>query len=182
MMKELLRRLLVLQLKGNGITQKQYSQMSANEKKLLAKKGARHFLLPKYRKKLKVVLTGGVFDILHVGHLATLRAARKLGDILVVVVASDEWVAKIKGKKPINSAKVRAKRVGLLKEVDVALMGGKKREDMIRRVHPNIIAFGYDQKAFVKHDGFKIARLKAKVAGMKTSLIAKRTGAQNQAP
>ena len=163
-------------MKGNGISGKQHSQMQPNEQKLLQKCNSRYFLLPQYRKKLKVVLTGGVFDILHIGHLATLRAAKKLGDVLVVVVATDRWVEKIKGKPPMNVAKVRAKRVGMLKFVDAALIGGKKREGMIARVKPDIIAFGYDQKPFVKHDGYRIVQLKAKVAGMKTSVIARKAG------
>ena len=56
---------------------------------------------------LKIVLAGGVFDIIHPGHINTLNAAKKLGDVLVVVVATDKTAIKMKKRKPLHSAQLR---------------------------------------------------------------------------
>ena len=53
------------------------------------------------RNSLRVVLAGGVFDIIHPGHIYTLKDAKALGDILVVVVATDNTAVKMKKRKPI---------------------------------------------------------------------------------
>ena len=53
---------------------------------------------------LKIVLAGGVFDIIHPGHINTLNAAKKLGDVLVVVVATDKTAVKMKKRKPLHNA------------------------------------------------------------------------------
>ena len=50
------------------------------------------------RSSLRVVLAGGVFDIIHPGHIHTLNAAKELGDVLVVVVATDNTAVKMKKK------------------------------------------------------------------------------------
>ena len=55
----------------------------------------------------KIVLAGGVFDIIHPGHINTLNAAKKLGDILVLVVATDKTAIKMKKIKPLHNAKLR---------------------------------------------------------------------------
>ena len=112
-------------------------------------------LSPEGRRMLRIVLTGGVFDIIHIGHLTTLREAKEFGDILVVVVARDEVVEKVKGKKPINREGNRVKLVGSLKPVDLAVLGDPR--DIFRIVEviePDIIALGYDQK----HDEEELSR------------------------
>ena len=50
----------------------------------------------------KIVLAGGVFDIIHPGHINTLNAAKKLGDFLVVVIATDKTAVKMKKRKPLH--------------------------------------------------------------------------------
>ena len=55
------------------------------------------------RDSLRVVLAGGVFDIIHPGHISTLNAAKALGDVLVVVVATDNTAVKMKKRNPIHS-------------------------------------------------------------------------------
>ena len=55
------------------------------------------------RDSIHIVLAGGVFDIIHPGHISTLNAAKALGDVLVVVVATDNTAVKMKKRRPIHS-------------------------------------------------------------------------------
>lgn len=97
---------------------------------------------------LKIVLTGGVFDIIHLGHLKTLNEAKKYGDILIVVVASDQTVKLNKGRPPINSQENRIKLLSHIDLVDIVVAGDPNPEKLIEIVikyHPDIIVLGYDQ-------------------------------------
>ena len=75
------------------------------------------------RDSLRVVLAGGVFDIIHPGHISTLNAAKTLGDVLVVVVATDNTAVKMKKRKPIHSQEQRQELVNSLTVVDLCLIG-----------------------------------------------------------
>ena len=133
------------------------------------------------RSRLRVVMTGGVFDILHVGHLATLEAARALGDVLVVVVARDETVLRLKGRKPLNGEEDRLRLVSALKMVDIALLGDPEDPyKTVELIRPDIIALGYDQKhdegeitRSLRKRGLlaRVVRLDVKVPGVKSSRI-----------
>ena len=94
----------------------------------------------------KIVLAGGVFDIIHPGHINTLNAAKKLGDVLVVVVATDKTAVKMKKRKPLHSAQLRQELVSSLNMVDLCIIGNDqdifKTVDLVK---PQIIALGYDQ-------------------------------------
>ena len=59
------------------------------------------------RDSLRIVLAGGVFDIIHPGHISTLNAAKALGDVLVVVVATDNTAVKMKKRSPLHSQEQR---------------------------------------------------------------------------
>ena len=91
------------------------------------------------------VMATGVFDLLHPGHLHFLESAKKLGDELVVVVATDAMVRRRK-HEPVTPQEMRRRMVGALKIVDRAIVG---REDdiykTVEEVRPDIIALGYDQ-------------------------------------
>ena len=94
----------------------------------------------------KIVLAGGVFDIIHPGHINTLNAAKKLGDVLVVVVATDKTAIKMKKREPLHSAQLRQELVSSLTMVDLCIIGDE--EDIFKTVDlvkPQIIALGYDQ-------------------------------------
>ncbi len=66
---------------------------------LIGKTNAEQYKLnPLGRETMKVVLVGGVFDILHPGHIFTLKAARMLGDVLIVIIATQSTATKIKKK------------------------------------------------------------------------------------
>ncbi|MDC0241915.1 FAD synthase [Candidatus Nitrosopelagicus sp.] len=94
----------------------------------------------------KIVLAGGVFDIIHPGHINTLNAAKKLGDFLVVVIATDKTAVKMKKRKPLHSAQLRQELVSSLNMVDLCIIGND--EDIFKTVDlvkPQVIALGYDQ-------------------------------------
>jgi len=99
------------------------------------------------RETIKVVLVGGVFDILHPGHIFTLKAAKLLGDVLVVIIATETTATKIKKNRIIfHNEKLRREMVSSLNFVDLALIGKKGTLfDTVEHVKPDIIALGYDQ-------------------------------------
>jgi FAD synthetase len=106
------------------------------------------------RNLIKVVLAGGVYDVLHVGHLAALTEAKTLGDVLVVVVATDVTVETLKGRKPVVPEEDRRTLVEGLKPVDIAILGyedvGFGFEQVLQEVKPDIVAFGFDQENLEK--------------------------------
>ena len=102
-------------------------------------------------KRIRVMATG-VFDLLHLGHLHYLEEAKKLGDELIVVVATDATVRKEK-HEPITPENMRMEMVASLKPVDRAVLGYEAdRNRIVEEIKPDIIAVGYDQK----HDLEKI--------------------------
>lgn len=96
----------------------------------------------------------GTFDGLHKGHLDFFRQARKLAEkpFLVVSIARDKNVFKIKGKYPQKKEKARMALVKKSKLVNqVVLSGVKDHIPHIVKEKPDIIALGYDQSAYVKN-------------------------------
>jgi cytidyltransferase-like protein len=114
----------------------------------------RYSLTEKGRSQIKVVLAGGVYDVLHLGHLAALNEAKSLGDLLVAVVATDITVEVLKGRKPLFPEKDRQALIEGLKPVDKAILGyedvGFGFEQVLTEVMPDIVAFGYDQEKLEK--------------------------------
>lgn len=91
------------------------------------------------------VMATGTFDILHLGHIYFLKEAKKQGDRLAVVVATDKTVRKLK-HEPVNPQEIRLKLIKELKIVNEAYMGHE--EDMykiVQEIKPDVIALGYDQ-------------------------------------
>jgi glycerol-3-phosphate cytidylyltransferase/FAD synthetase len=125
------------------------------------------------RSSLRVVLAGGVFDIIHPGHIHTLNAAKALGDILIVVVATDNTAVTMKKIQPLHSQKQRQELVNSLVMVDLCLVG---QEDNIFKtvnlVKPQIIALGYDQVHQEKFivEGCKKIGIDAKVARLQSPI------------
>ena len=77
------------------------------------------------RTSLRVVLTGGVFDIIHPGHIHTLNSAKELGNVLVVVVATDDTAEKMKKRRPLHDQNERRILVNSLSMVDLCIIGQK---------------------------------------------------------
>ncbi|MAF13315.1 MAG: FAD synthase [Parcubacteria group bacterium] len=116
---------------------------------------------------MKQVMVFGTFDFIHPGHLNFFKQAKKYGDKLTVVVARDTTAKKIKKKLPMNSEKDRQQLVAELKIVNQAVLGDKVDQmKVVRRLKPNVVCLGYDQKAFVNllesdFPQIKLVRLKA---------------------
>ncbi len=133
-----------------------------NDKKSLTELG---------RSSLRVILAGGVFDIIHPGHIHTLNSAKSLGDVLVVVVATDKTTEKVKKRTPLHNQKQRQDLVSYLSMVDLCLIGYE--DDIFKTVEivgPEIIALGYDQihqEKFIT-DGCRKINLNVKVARLQS--------------
>ena len=134
----------------------------------------------------KIVLAGGVFDIIHPGHIHTLNAAKALGGILVVAIATDKTAKKMKKRSPLHTQELRRELVSCLSMVDKAIVGHE--DDIfqtVKEVKPNIIVLGYDQvhqEKFIS-DGCKrinlnveIVRLESPVPHLSSSQIEKEYG------
>ena len=92
------------------------------------------------------VMASGVFDIIHLGHIHYLRESKKLGDELIVVVATDDTVRKFK-HEPINTETIRVELVNELKPVDKAVLGYEgDMYKIVEELKPDIITIGYDQE------------------------------------
>ncbi|NEK84314.1 D-glycero-beta-D-manno-heptose 1-phosphate adenylyltransferase [Blastococcus saxobsidens] len=93
-----------------------------------------------------VVATGGCFDLLHAGHVATLRAARGLGDCLVVCINSDDSVRRLKGpSRPLVTAPDRARVLEALEFVDaVVVFDEDTPAEVLDRLRPDVWAKGGD--------------------------------------
>lgn len=119
------------------------------------------------RKKIKVVFTGGAFEVLHYGHLYTLENAKKFGDVLVVVIATDKTFVKRKGRAPIVPEELRQRLVSSVRFVDVAIVGSEINiYNTLEKIKPDIVVLGYDQA----HNELEIMR-EAKKRGMQLKVI-----------
>ena len=133
------------------------------------------------RSKIKVVLTGGAYDLLHTGHITTLKEAARYGDFLLVVVAKDSTVEGRK-RKPIHSEKQRMNLLNELTIVDLAVIGGlTDHMAIVRKTKPDIIAIGSDQDHRIKllqthleEEGFdeiSLIRLSSNLEGLSTTEV-----------
>src|SRR5256714_9308037 len=94
----------------------------------------------------RLVFTNGCFDILHVGHVRYLEAARRLGDALLVAVNSDRSVRALKGAgRPVMSELERAELLAALSSVDfVTVFDDESPRALIGEVLPDVLAKGGD--------------------------------------
>lgn len=93
-----------------------------------------------------ITLANGCFDLLHVGHVRYLHAARQLGGRLIVAINSDESVRALKGEgRPLMPAEERAEILSALADVDaVVIFPEKDVRALIRDVRPDVHAKGTD--------------------------------------
>jgi D-beta-D-heptose 7-phosphate kinase / D-beta-D-heptose 1-phosphate adenosyltransferase len=93
-----------------------------------------------------LVATGGCFDLLHAGHVATLRAARRLGDALIVCLNSDDSVRRLKGPdRPLVAAADRRRVLEAVEDVDAVVVFDEDTPDtVLRRLRPDVWAKGGD--------------------------------------
>ena len=134
----------------------------------------------------KIVLAGGVFDIIHPGHIHTLNAAKALGGVLVVAIATDKTAQKMKKRPPLHNQELRRELVSYLSMVDKAVIGHEDDIfETVKEIKPDIIVLGYDQihqEKFID-DGCKrinidveIVRLQSPVPHLSSSDIEKKYG------
>lgn len=95
----------------------------------------------------KIVLAGGCFDILHLGHVTFLEKAKACGDALIILLESDQSIKKMKGNsRPINPQAHRARLLASLKMVDYVILLPEMKGDnaaydkLILKIRPDIIA------------------------------------------
>ena len=101
---------------------------------------------------MRIVMAFGTFDFIHLGHLSFFQQAKPFGDKLIVVVARDSNVKRIKGKKPFFSQAERVKLVNNLKPVDLAVLGDDKNFfTAVQKYEPSVIVLGYDQKVLFEN-------------------------------
>ncbi len=153
--------LYLLGVAHNGITKAVYDELNDVQKTMVEPKGYGYVLQPDVRSLFNVALTGGVYDIIHPGHILTLQEAKSQADVLVVVVATDETVRKSKSREPLHTQEERRALVQALKPVDLAIVGVAKWQDTLARVSPDVVVFGYDQNAMELPSSVRVVKLQA---------------------
>jgi D-glycero-beta-D-manno-heptose 1-phosphate adenylyltransferase len=117
-----------------------------SREKILSREGL-HGVLEEHRHSgHKIVFANGVFDLLHVGHVRYLQAARAEGDLLVVGINSDASTRALKGKgRPILTERARATLVAAIAAVDyVVIFGELDVNALLREFQPDVHAKGTD--------------------------------------
>jgi len=123
-----------------------------------------------------IVVAGGVFDILHLGHIKFLEKAKKYGDYLFVLLEEDSKATKEKGiKRPINSQEKRAKVLSTLGNVDYVIMlknmtSNEDYDKLMIKIRPNVIATTYGDS----HVDHKLRQ--AELLNCKVFYVTKRIG------
>ncbi|MBV8050918.1 MAG: adenylyltransferase/cytidyltransferase family protein [Acidobacteriaceae bacterium] len=120
-----------------------------SEQKILSRKEVKKRVAEWRRAGERIILANGCFDLLHVGHVRYLRAAKKLGGKLIVAVNSDDSVRQLKGKgRPLTSAEERAEIIAALADVDaVVIFPEPDVRPLICEIRPDIQAKGTDYTA-----------------------------------
>jgi rfaE bifunctional protein nucleotidyltransferase chain/domain len=122
----------------------------------------------------KIVFTNGCFDLIHVGHVRYLAEAKKLGDVLVIGLNSDNSVSAIKPGRPVIPERERAEVLSALCMVDyVVLFDAETPYELIKDVQPDVLVKGadWDPGDIVGNDIAKETRTIAFVEGKSTSEI-----------
>lgn len=136
-------------------------------------KQSNNYSAKKQRKQSKTrVLVFGTFDVLHPGHINFFTQARKLAknSVLIVSVARGKNVEKIKGKNPLYSENERLKKIKKAGLADKVVLGAVKDYlGHIAALKPQVIALGYDQKAYTRGLKSKLKKigLRVKIARLK---------------
>lgn len=116
----------------------------------------------------KIVLIGGFFDILHIGHIKFIEKAKEKGDFLFILLESDKTARKLKGKnRPINSQENRAEVLASLQSVDYIVTLSEMKNDtdydkIVSLINPAIIAVTENDKN-IQHKQRQAKSIKAKV-------------------
>ena len=95
---------------------------------------------------MKILYTGGTFDLLHFGHMAFLQKCRKISDKVIVSLNTDEFIKNFKGSAPVMNYREREKSLMYCQFVDSVIpnISGEDSKPSILSVNPDIIAIGDD--------------------------------------
>lgn len=129
-----------------------------------------------------IVLVGGVYDLVHIGHLEFLKAARKQGDYLVVALESEDIILNSKKRKPVHSQQQRATILSHFDFVDHIIIlpqmnGYDDYAKLVDSVRPNVIAvtegepFLEEKKKQASLVGGKVVHVMSRIKGYSTSEI-----------
>lgn len=122
----------------------------------------------------KIILTGGVFDLFHIGHVRFLKECKALGDILVVTILGDKETTRRKGsRRPIVPEDQRAEIVESLKFVDFVFIFPTHpyNLEMLLRVNPNVLVFGNQKTKELFFSLTKESDLVSKLPGLEIKEI-----------
>ena len=142
--------------------------MKKAKDKIVERKKLAKILAGLRAKGRRVVFTNGCFDLLHVGHVRYLNAARKKGDLLVVAVNTDDSMRRLKGpNRPLVPQRERAEILGGLAAVDyVTFFSEDTPAEIIAELKPQVLVKGADYKAqeivgrdFMRRTGGKLVRI-----------------------
>ncbi|MGH9868653.1 MAG: D-glycero-beta-D-manno-heptose 1-phosphate adenylyltransferase [Candidatus Polarisedimenticolia bacterium] len=151
-------------------------------RKVVSQRAAASAVRAARRAGRRIVLTNGVFDLLHHGHVMLLHKARGLGDLLVVAVNSDASVRRLKGpQRPVVKQADRARMLAALEAVDLVVLFGEDTPlRVIRAVQPDVLVKGGDWKAgaivgkdVVEGRGGRVVRVPV-LEGVSTTAIVRR--------
>jgi len=140
--------------------------MSSSESKIVSRQKLNSLVAEHKKRGQRVVFANGCFDILHVGHVRYLEAARQYGDILIVAVNSDASARSLKGpRRPILDESARARLVAALRAVDyVVIFNEPTVAPLLRDLLPDVHAKGTDysvdtvpERAIAKDLGIQVA-------------------------
>lgn len=134
-----------------------------------------------------IVMTNGCFDVLHVGHVRYLKAARALGDLLVVALNADESVRRLKGaNRPVNTLRDRAEILAAFPFVTyLCAFDTDSVEPLVRTIKPDILTKGGDYTIdqvvgapFMQQIGGRVVILENAPGRSSTATIAKLSAQQ----
>ncbi len=146
--------------------------------------------LPTFPVDKDIVLVGGVYDLVHIGHLEFLKAARKEGDCLVVALESIDIVLNSKNRKPVHTQQQRATILSHFDFVDHVIIlpqmnGYNDYAKLVESVRPKVIAvtegepYLEEKKKQASLVGGKVVPVISRLAGFSTSEILKTYGLTN---
>jgi rfaE bifunctional protein nucleotidyltransferase chain/domain len=116
--------------------------------KLILEKDVESFFSNLKEKQKKIAFTNGCFDILHAGHVDYLEKTKKMVDVLVIGLNSDDSVKRLKGeKRPVVKEKYRIKALSGLASVDyIAIFNEDTPLNLIKKIKPDVLVKGSDWK------------------------------------
>jgi rfaE bifunctional protein nucleotidyltransferase chain/domain len=142
--------------------------MRSSESKIVSRQKLKSLVADHKERGKTLVFTNGCFDILHVGHVRYLEAARQHGDILIVAVNSDASLRSLKGPgRPILDEGARARLVAALRAVDyVVIFNEPTVASLLRDLIPDVHAKGTDYSADTVPE-----RATAKALGIQVAIV-----------